>query len=266
MIESVCGLEIEGSAEICALCLQPELLKNSHVVPNAVFRAIKKANGTGNLISFDDSWPSLVTRSQESWSERLLCVECEQKIGRYEKYGIEALRKVFRSDAAGGMALFKPHDYKRMRIFLTSILWRATASKGAIFSAVSLPHDLYEEARISILKESPLRPPRLGCMISRMRDYSRADGFSDDNLRQIVVSPFRRNRKAGSSFVFVMEGFFLEFFYPSVPFRIFQGYGAHRDLESLLIPGKSIFEVKEFVDLLVAGYAKNIHGRVAPGV
>lgn len=260
------GLTIVDPVGICALCLQSNQLKKSHVVPNSVFRAIKKSNGTGSLISFDSSWSSLVARSQDSWSERLLCADCEQKIGRYEKYGVEALRKALQSNAAGGMAIFKLHDYKCTKIFLTSILWRSAVAKGAPFSAVSLPDDLCEEARISVHKESPLRPPRLGCMISRMRDCSGVDGFSDENLRQIVVSPFRRDRKTGCSFVFVMEGFFLEFFYPSVPFRIFQGAGAHRDVSSFLIPDRSVFEVREFVELLVAGYAKNIHGRVSSGI
>ena len=73
----------------CKLCGRLSALQESHVIPKAFFRRIKR-NGPA-LQSHDH--PFIKSRpTQESWSQPLLCYDCEQKISVWEGYAIDFLR------------------------------------------------------------------------------------------------------------------------------------------------------------------------------
>lgn len=256
------------SSGVCALCLNEKCLKISHIIPNAVFKKIKRASGSGQLIKFDDAKNSIVERSQESWGERLLCEECESKIGKYEQYGLSLLRErraPLVEDHPKGL-LFLNHDYSKFKLFLTSLIWRSAVSKQYVFSVVFLSPAVQEEARLSLLKEKAMGFRRLGCSLSRLIDETgeARGGFSQESLSEIIVPPIPRIKNGGMyTYLFVMEGFLIEFFVPHVPFRISSGLGIFKKSPNLFIPNESIFDVKEMVDLLVTGYAKNERGLVS---
>ncbi len=68
---------------------------------------------------------------QDGPKERLLCHECEQRISRYEKYFKEAIhlsRHGIEIVQAGGEAIIQNLDYRRVKLFLLSILWRMSVS------------------------------------------------------------------------------------------------------------------------------------------
>ena len=91
------------------------------------------------------------------------------------------------------------------------------------------------------------------------------DGFDQKSLKQIVISPIPRLHSARHyySFLFAMEGFLLEFFVRSVPFKIAEQRGVLKDAPVLSVPNICLFDVPEIVDLLVAGYGKHDRGLVA---
>lgn len=110
----------------CALCLQDDTLECSHILPNAIFRQVKKDNA-GKLISVDDSESEPVRYSVDSWSEYLLCGKCEDLLSPYEKGTLEALRGKKRDGAylhADGITL-RDINYGTLKLFFTSLIWRA---------------------------------------------------------------------------------------------------------------------------------------------
>lgn len=245
----------------CALCAEAKPLLRSHIIPNAVFRRIKQAQGSGQLIQLDDADETPVRRSQDTWPEYLLCRACEGIIGGYERYGLELLRGEGRlaKEHTGGMS-FPAHDFRRFKLFLTSLLWRAAVSRQPPFSKVVLPPACCETARVSLLSGKPLTARRLGCRLRRLVDPTGVErgGFSADDLRQLVISPIPRLHGGSNhySLLFVMEGFLLEFFVRAVPLRLAGQRGIHTDAPVLFVPNRNLFEVPDLVKLMVSAYAK----------
>jgi hypothetical protein len=116
---------------ICPLCQREKQLSRSHILPNASFRKIKRQN-SGKLVSFDDSAYTPVGHTVESWWEYLLCHECEQILSVYENYSIGILRKMARDSHF----TLKNFDYVKLKLFFTSLLWRAAVSNQDAFSKV----------------------------------------------------------------------------------------------------------------------------------
>ncbi len=250
---------------ICALCHQSRELQCSHVIPNAFFRRIKQRN-FGRLVAIDDSANTPVQYSIDSWSENLLCSECESHLSTYEKYAVEILRgtqkTAFHLHRDG--LTFRGVSYEKLKLFFTSLIWRAAVSTIAPFAKVTLPDPLKEEARASLLSKNPLSPKKLGCRISQLFDPtpSSKGGFSDSNIKQLIISPIPRIHGRYVSFLFVMEGYLLEFFVPSIPLRESSQHGVLRNTKILYVPKKNIFEVKELVKFMVAGHRKADLGMV----
>lgn len=256
------------NSNICALCIQPRNLRKSHIIPNAVFRRIKQRQNSGQLIHFDDFDYTPVQYSQESWWEYLLCADCERTIEEYERYGLALLRGSDRSKTqkhSEGVT-FQAHDYARFKLFLTSVIWRAAVSKQPHFSKVVLPDNSREKARVSLLNGKPLRPLYLGCKLLRLiDDTSEADGgFSTENLGQLIISPIFRPQEGRPyyTFLFLFEGFLLEYFVQAIPYKQATEKGAHRDSPILFVPNKSIFRIPELVKLMVSAYDKHDRGMV----
>src|SRR5436190_2368333 len=76
--------------EQCRLCLQfvPKL-RNSHIIPEFFYKLIYDAKHQFNVFSDTDSPPGRL--EQKGLREYLLCGDCEQKLGRWEKYVKELL-------------------------------------------------------------------------------------------------------------------------------------------------------------------------------
>lgn len=255
--------DLSEKRSACALCLDAKPLLRSHIIPNAVFRRIKQAQGSGQLIQFDDDIGTPVRRSQDTWPEHLLCEACERIIGNYERYGLEMLRgkACATKERAGGMS-FANHDFRSFKLFLTSLLWRAAVSRQPMFSKVILPLACCEVARVSLLSGNPLKARRLGCRLHRLVDSTGVDrgGFSAGDLQQLVISPIPRLQGGSNwySLLFVIEGLLLEFYVRGVPARLTGQRGIHTDAQVLLVPNKNLFEVPELLRLMVSGYAKQL--------
>ena len=270
-IESAKPAAPQGKAAVsgeCALCLEHKALRLSHVIPNAVFRRIKRKQGTGQLILLDDSESGLIRRSQETWPEHLLCADCERVIGSYEQYGLELLRGDSRSavnEHAGGIT-FRVDDYARLKLFLVSLLWRAAVSRQPVFEVVILPDACAEAARSSLLTGKALNPLRLGCKMRRLTDTTGAeDAFSRESLDDIVIPPIPRlhDGKPYYTMLFVIEGFLLEFFVRSVPHKLAGQRGILTQSPVLFVPNRCLFKESELLKLLVSARAKYERGLVA---
>jgi len=99
----------------CRLCQQQKPLRDSHVFPDFVRRWLKRTSATGRLRSAKS--PNL--RQQDTRTIRLLCQDCEQLFGTYEKYFAETI-------FIPVLESFTPTvDYdERLLKFIVSLSWR----------------------------------------------------------------------------------------------------------------------------------------------
>lgn len=252
----------------CALCQEEKELKNSHIFPNSVFRRIKNAGSGGSLILFDDNPDSLVRRSQDSWSEHLLCASCEAVISNYEKLGLEVLRGAnpYRISERSDGVVLGGHEHQIFKLFLVSLLWRAAASSLPQFAKVVLPSRCEQQARIALLGRKPLHSRRIGCRVARLTDPtpSSRGRFSPESLRQLIVSPIPRldDKLDHYSYLFILEGYALEFFVPGIPLLLSSSPGIYRSSAAFFVPFLSIFDIPELFALMVNAYGKNEQGKV----
>jgi hypothetical protein len=104
----------------CKLCGTNTTLKESHIVPKSIYKWLKDTSGT----SFLRRTGNINVRTQDGIKMYLLCGDCEQKFGTYEKHFKE---KIFLPVNEVDFPTQSPNgfDYDdKLFYFLISVWWR----------------------------------------------------------------------------------------------------------------------------------------------
>ncbi|SUJ09782.1 hypothetical protein [Shewanella morhuae] len=252
---------------ICCLCCKENELKNSHAIPDTVFKKIFKGkDDSGKSIVVPGGGDNPVHYSSDSWDTLQLCGNCETLLNKnYEDYSIKVLR--------GALGQFKKHDIgvtfsqintSKLINFFIAVFWRAANSKHDSYSKVYIPEPWNKQIGEMLLdiKTVPLKLATV--RLSRLIDYTKNGGFSPQHLRSIVMSPFFRKHDYGHfSFCFVFEGFFVEIFTPGLKISERKTRGViNKTANMIMVPFIDIFDVPEIEECLVKGYGKHIDGHV----
>ena len=144
---------------VCKLCGRTKPLCRSHVVPEFAYRPIKNAKGQIYAAG------RKTKKVQTGYSERLLCVCCEQRLNAYETAFKKAWMDTIPSDfrhlrtrALEDVISVDIPDYATFKLFHLSVLWRAAVSSGfKIGGGISLGR--YEAEIAQMLRDGdPGRP------------------------------------------------------------------------------------------------------------
>jgi len=139
----------------CQLCLQEKKLIKAHIIPEFLYRDIKDENNvlyksTYNLDTLENKTQKIQTGE---FDKDILCQDCDNRIlgSTYERYAqstmfgsnlnpeIAPICNNFQNPADGAeYSICTNIDYGKMKLFLLSILWRASITKRKIFKDVSL--------------------------------------------------------------------------------------------------------------------------------
>ncbi len=154
----------------CRLCSKPATLKNSHIFPKMFVRAYASAIETG---THDVKQPASILIStvpgiesgqkQHGIFERelgivklLLCEDCEQQFGRYESwfrqnFYIGSRARVFKKPITSRT---RTAEYQPFKLFVLSLLWRASVACGVFFRNVSLGAEHEQKLASALLTEA----------------------------------------------------------------------------------------------------------------
>lgn len=167
---------------LCKLCLQDKpLLKKSHIIPNFMYRGLFDLDHSIYKIDiekFDDS-QKLHTGEFEA---NILCANCDNVIiGRNESYAKKILyggrltlgENITLQNRVNQHGVKTTHgkgvDYAKFKLFLLSILWRASISKREFFKNVYLgPYE--EEIRQMLLVSNPREQMDFPCIITTYKN------------------------------------------------------------------------------------------------
>ena len=156
---------------ICKLCLKDkQLIKKSHIIPEFMYSDL-----------FDENHNYILTTNKEiskkdgrkrykptgEYEGEILCADCDNKtLGKFESYASKTLYgnnipleqapvvSNHFNESGTRFSLVKNIDYQKFKLFLLSILWRASISKRPFFEEVSLgPHE--DRLRKMLLLENP---------------------------------------------------------------------------------------------------------------
>lgn len=140
---------------------------DSHLLP----KALTKADGLGpGLLEFGYG---RTTRRFSSWyDQRLVTKAGEDILSSYDDWAISLLRRYklvwsgwgpiqrledhLSVGQGAGMRVLKGGDWKRLRLFFLSLLWRGAASDRQEFNEITIPDRDLEQLRLMVLDRNPV--------------------------------------------------------------------------------------------------------------
>lgn len=231
----------------CKLCLQEKQLCRSHIVPEFFHKSMydEKHRFFGLSIKPENK----VQLFQKGITERLLCRECEQQLGRYERYASRVLYggEKISINKSKNLLHLSNLDYKKIRLFLLSIIWRFSINKNSTYNTATLgPHE--DTIRKMILEENPGEPEKYPCLMVIVT----LDG---NHIHDIIIPPSLN--KVNGHFVWrvVVGGLLLSFFISNHKIPAIINAATIRKEGTAIIPIKEITEM-EFLYKLIKDMAE----------
>jgi hypothetical protein len=246
----------------CHLCENLAELRDSHAIPDAHFRPMLR-EGQGAAITTVDDASTPIGRSSDTWSTDQLCDACERLLNEeYDGYGIAVFKgkKGYAIPNAEGISL-RDIDSGRLRTFLLSVLWRMSTSVHRAYLNAHLPAGIKEELRITFLARGRYTGSKLHVSIQRLHDSTPQGGFAPEDFRSIVMSPFIRRGIKHYAVCFLMFGFLVQVFVPSLSAR--ERRAAHlisTDSAIVFAPRLEFVDFPELFSLGVNSLRKQVHG------
>jgi len=182
----------------CKLCLSEKELKNSHIIPEFVYKTMYDKKH--RFFEINESKKIDNKMLQKGVREKLLCGECEQIFSKNESYaslllngGVELLVK-----PEPPVIHFQNIDYVKFKLFALSILWRAGVANHKAFSSVQLGQH-----------ENILRERLLNDQPGNSREYPFVllpVMHEGDVVESLIVSPERTRVAGHNAYIFVFGG------------------------------------------------------------
>ena len=188
----------------CALCYEERPLRKSHVIPEFMFGPLYDEKHRFYGISNTPTKPNQIF--QKGPREKLLCDSCEQQVSRYESYA----SAVFFGNAASQPMriptgfLFTGLDYKPLKLFFMSILWRlGTTSIPHLKGAELGPHQ--ERVRSLLCADNPADYLTFPAMVTALR-------FEGRHIPDLIIPPLHSRIQGRRVWAVVIAGYLFNFF------------------------------------------------------
>lgn len=181
----------------CALCLQTKPLRKSHILPEFLYS--EDMYDEAHRLLTKSATTELKARQKGYW-ERLLCADCETLISRWERYAADVFRNKVQvtGQPRGSVLMIEGIDYRKFKLFLLSILWRASVAKDPFFNQVQL--GIYEEKlRQMLLGEEPGPADAYPCFI--------ATALLEGKLADVMIEPTKGRLGKNILYNFTFGGF-----------------------------------------------------------
>lgn len=126
---------------LCKLCSKEKKLIKSHIIPESFYRdAYIKHEGI--MVRKDDHSKRLPVGI---YDKEIVCAKCEKTFQKLDEYGYEFFNKILptsgkiiKKNNENIAILFNNIKYKELKLFIMSVLWRASVCGDDFFDQVSL--------------------------------------------------------------------------------------------------------------------------------
>lgn len=185
----------------CHLCLQERDIRNSHIIPEFLYRPGYDEKGRLLALEKGNIKPRYV---QKGLHEKLLCDACENLLAnRYEDYFAKLwyLNKTLPDTINADFLEVENLDYNLFKLFHLSILWRASISRLAPFKEVSIGIEQEERLREMLLAGNSGLPTEyqiFGALLLSLGTHRVLDGF--------IMSPIVQIHEGSPVYMFVFGG------------------------------------------------------------
>lgn len=201
---------------ICKLCEKEGKLVKSHIIPKFMFKKMKDENNVFHEVTYDfKTNHSKSKKTQiEDFDKNILCESCDNKIlgGIYESYAQKAIYggelpaevspdcKNYKNPNDGAeYSICTNIDYKKIKNFYLSILWRASITDRPFFKEINLGAKHEERLRQILLNNELVSEDEYPILItSFMR--------TENSLENLIAQPRRIKTQSGlNGYVFLMD-------------------------------------------------------------
>lgn len=201
---------------VCRLCLKEKKLIESHIIPKFMFNGMKDEMHAFYEVTYNlDTTESKKRKIQkEDYDSNILCEDCDNRIlgsnlenyAKTSMYGKDIDPKIapkcinFKNPKDGSeYSLCTNINYGKLKLFLLSILWRASITNRPMFKDVNLGSKHEEKIRTMIYEN--IIPTELEYPII-MTSFMR----TDHDLKNLIGQPKRIKMKGGlNGYVFLMD-------------------------------------------------------------
>ena len=211
---------------ICRLCLKEATLQNSHVIPKFFAEGVYYRFATGKsgasqpfMLPVNIDPKVKMGRMQKGFWEKkwgfqqkLLCEDCEKRVGALENYA----KKLFYG-RSNPIRLKLPiledpffqTDYRKLKLFQMSLLWRASEAKGLFFRAVDVGKKHSENLRQKLFEGDPGNEDEYPCAMARLiapKEFGLLRLRSGKTLEDMVFAPVAKRWQGKHVYTFMMGG------------------------------------------------------------
>ncbi|MGA2279149.1 MAG: hypothetical protein ABSG80_02465 [Verrucomicrobiota bacterium] len=140
-----CGVEVVTALD-CKFChKQVPKLVNAHIIPRSLFRAALGQGKSFIHIEVNDADLDRKFKQTGISDKTILCEQCERFFSPYDTHGFEvvtnllATKQIFYDTFGKSFAyISKVADYRLFKLFVLSVLWRASVSSLEFFDEIHL--------------------------------------------------------------------------------------------------------------------------------
>lgn len=127
---------------VCRGCNQKKDLIEAHIIPESFFREIV-TSGEPTILVEGKKESYVKRRPKGVYDKNILCLSCEKRFQKSDDYAQLLLlksdiKRKYNLDENGGYFYYENYDYRLLKRFVISLLWRASITKDDLFSHINL--------------------------------------------------------------------------------------------------------------------------------
>lgn len=202
----------------CKLCDEDKILiKKSHIIPDFMHDGLYDKDHKLFRIDYQNFSKTRKLFTGE-YDKNILCADCDNKIiGGYETYSSriyfggrlfkgEDIKFENRKNKHGVVTTYiNGLNYNKFKLFLLSILWRASISNRKFFNQVSLgPHE--DVIKNMIINGDAGKQKQYPCLMTTYQNLKK------ELTTDLIGQPIRVKNSDGTKYVFLIGGFWYMFF------------------------------------------------------
>lgn len=195
----------------CKLCKEIKFLcKKSHIFPKHTYKILKES-GYSLYIDKETTKNGHGKKDYSGIFEaNILCEDCEQVFNKYETYAngliYESRINNINKEIIDSKIIItgSDYDYKKIKLYFLSILWRSSISSKDFFNQVKLTDNLEEELRSMLLECNPGEEYQFSIMLS-LPNLTQGDGFDGQDVL-VTQKPYKSEINNLDAYVFMITG------------------------------------------------------------
>lgn len=196
--------------KLCLLCKNSSEVIKSHIIPEYMYKPIYGKQGkvasAGRFKIIKGKITSRNFMMGKGDVEYLLCKKCDNEIiGGIEGEAIKYIDLIRDYSFSQDLEIIET-DYKIMKLFQLSLLWRAPISTNWMFKNVSLGNKHEEKIRLMLKDKNPGRYYEYGCVIIVVHNKL---------LRKSMIHSQRNSHKKHTIYQIVTPGIHFEYYVSS---------------------------------------------------